>query len=685
MLGNLYLWWFSLVHVLVILFPTDYAVPLNQYILDHEILHVHANHTELSGSKLVARVSFRAYGKNFDLQLKSDPHLFHPNFKATAISRTGSYKITGFDTRQYVKGHAGVMGSFVGGRMIGTRFSGIVVMDNDTYHVAQLENYLSPEDYPDHNTIMYLASDVRYPVDGLRSCSSDFPRLQRLQKVNGMNAGLFLRKKRQFNPDRNTCIIHVVADHEFFGGPGNKAEASSLEQMADHIQSVNAIYRDTAFSNNINNVGVSIYAATVFTDDGPENPLVGSYSVEELLDVFSSSAMDFSSVCLAHLFTYRDFQGTIGLAWVADPTGRYAGGICELGSNNPGGLTNLNTGLTSFLNFGRQLLIGVSVVTVAHEIGHNFGSPHDTTAECIPSSGGNYIMYPSATDGSQPNNRKFSPCSREIMGRTIQAKGFCFVEEPSLMECGNGIVEGSEECDCGSNDAVECAEVDPCCVPGNCTLKEGVVCSPGASSCCTMECVPHASTRVCFDSDNDCTKSQNCTGVSPECPAIQFENGTFCDNYTSTCINGSCIGSVCPKYGAPDCMCEDAAKRCDRCCIFNGTCQSLVTLNQENPALYNISYLAAGSACDNYTGYCNEQHECIKVDNTDILDSLRDIFSNLSLKSIGEWLGDNWYIAVAVVIGSILLVILLQVTYRRKKPTNTQTLTESVPLLHRNQ
>ena len=26
-----------------------------------------------------------------------------------------------------------------------------------------------------------------------------------------------------------------------------------------------------------------------------------------------------------------------------------------------------------------------------------------------------------------------------------------------------------------------------------------------------------------------------------------------------------------------------------------------------SPVLYNISYLAAGSACDNYTGYCNEQ------------------------------------------------------------------------------
>ena len=25
-------------------------------------------------------------------------------------------------------------------------------------------------------------------------------------------------------------------------------------------------------------------------------------------------------MCLGHLFTYRDFKGTIGLAWVADPS-----------------------------------------------------------------------------------------------------------------------------------------------------------------------------------------------------------------------------------------------------------------------------------------------------------------------------------------------------------------------------
>ena len=47
-------------------------------------------------------------------------------------------------------------------------------------------SYLSPDDYPDHNTVVYLASDVHYPTDGVRSCSSDFPRLRGLQ-VNLLN------------------------------------------------------------------------------------------------------------------------------------------------------------------------------------------------------------------------------------------------------------------------------------------------------------------------------------------------------------------------------------------------------------------------------------------------------------------------------------------------------------------
>ena len=41
----------------------------------------------------------------------------------------------------------------------------------------------------------------------------------------------------------------------------------------------------------------------VYIDEGPNNPLVGSYSVEELLDVFSSGAL----VKLFFLTTCKSF------------------------------------------------------------------------------------------------------------------------------------------------------------------------------------------------------------------------------------------------------------------------------------------------------------------------------------------------------------------------------------------
>ena len=36
-------------------------------------------------------------------------------------------------------------------------------------------------------------------------------------------------------------------------------------------------------------------------------------------------------------------------------------------------------------------------------------------------------MYATATDGNLPNNKQFSSCSRDIMGRTIVNNGDCFI------------------------------------------------------------------------------------------------------------------------------------------------------------------------------------------------------------------------------------------------------------------
>ncbi|XP_034722098.1 disintegrin and metalloproteinase domain-containing protein 17-like, partial [Etheostoma cragini] len=138
------------------------------------------------------------------------------------------------------------------------------------------------------------------------------------------------------------------------------------------------------------------------------------WDVKKLLEQFSIDiAEKASNVCLAHLFTYQDFdEGTLGLAYVAPSRPDIPGGLCSKAcpsSTNEHRAIFLNTGLTSTKNYGKTILTKEADLVTTHELGHNFGAEHDpdNMASCAPpeDQGGKYVMYPIAVSGDHNNNK----------------------------------------------------------------------------------------------------------------------------------------------------------------------------------------------------------------------------------------------------------------------------------------
>jgi hypothetical protein len=150
-------------------------------------------------------------------------------------------------------------------------------------------------------------------------------------------------------------------------------------------------------------------------------------------------------------------------------------------------------------------------------------------------------MHP--TDNSVLN--AFSPCSISSMCSGITSRGqSCLVTPGSLRTitagiCGNGIVEGDEQCDCGSEES--CA-ASPCCQEG-CTLTEGSVCDDANDGCCET-CQLRSTGTVCRESLDPCTLVQTCSGADGTCAeSVRLEDKAVCElagETGTTCASGIC-------------------------------------------------------------------------------------------------------------------------------------------------
>uniref|UniRef100_A0A8I5N0A8 ADAM metallopeptidase domain 12 n=1 Tax=Papio anubis TaxID=9555 RepID=A0A8I5N0A8_PAPAN len=323
------------------------------------------------------------------------------------------------------------------------------------------------------------------------------------------------RHKRETLKATKYVELVIVADNREFQRQGKDLEKvkQRLIEIANHVDK---FYRPL-------NIRVVLVGVEVWNDIDKcsisQDPFT---SLHEFLDWRKMKLLPRKSHDNAQLVSGVYFQGTIiGMAPIMSMcTAEQSGGIVMDHSDSPLG----------------------AAVTLAHELGHNFGMNHDTLergCSCqMAAEKGGCIMNPST---GYPFPMVFSSCSRKDLETSLEkGMGMCLFNLPEVREsfggqkCGNGFVEEGEQCDCGEPE--EC--MNRCCNATTCTLKPDAVCAHGL---CCEDCQLKPAGTACRDSSNSCDLPEFCTGASPHCPAnVYLHDGHPCQGVDGYCYNGIC-------------------------------------------------------------------------------------------------------------------------------------------------
>ncbi|KAG7325326.1 hypothetical protein KOW79_011642 [Hemibagrus wyckioides] len=352
--------------------------------------------------------------------------------------------------------------------------------------------------------------------------------------------GMFLRKKRNLPQTRYVELVLVVDNLRF------KLKKSNRVAVKDEVVQL-ANLLDTYFKQlNINIVLVRLEIfekGNPFNVEGNARDVLKRFVDWRKKNLMSRVRNDMSQLILGRTGAYNG--GILGMA--------YVGTVCSAG--NGGGIS---VGRRDRVKFSDDNFQFYSTV-LAHEMGHNLGMNHDTSScqcgasRCIMSAGARSVLRTHSKHTGEHSTflihflivsmcvgvcvysetRLFSSCSgTDFENLVLRGGGVCLLNQPfpnstiSVPKCGNQILEGDEECDCGPPELL-------------------------------------VSGTPCRESVNQCDLPEYCTGQSSFCPPNSYlMDGLTCEGGTAYCYEGRCQTL---DYQCKQLFGQSAVKSNDKC------------------------------------------------------------------------------------------------------------------------
>ncbi|XP_027251195.1 A disintegrin and metallopeptidase domain 3 isoform X2 [Cricetulus griseus] len=453
-----------------------------------------------------AQVSYlvRIEGKAYTFHLEKQSFL-HPRFMAYLNTKSGTLQTDTFLVKAhcFYQGHAAEIPASTVTLNTCSGLRGLLQLENITYGIEPLESSATFE----HMIYQIKNNNIDYsPLrDNLNSQheSQSYRILVKPEKAE--NVSLMKR----------TLRVKIVMDKAMFDHLGSEMGVA-VQKVVHMFGLVNTMFSELKMT-------VMLTSLEIWSD---ENKIETNGDADEVLQrflVWKQNQPSERVKVITYLLLYKDYPDYMGAT--------YHGMAC-----NP----KFTAGIALH---PKTLTVEGFAAVLSQLLGINLGLTYDDVFNCF-CPGSTCIMNPSAIRSQ--GIKVFSSCSMDAFKQLASQPDLdCLREKPEpefealpqVTMCGNNILEGSEECDCGPEET--CIHKN-CCDPEKCTLVRSAECGTGA--CCDKRtCKIAERGRPCRKSTDLCDFPEFCNGSSEFCvPDTKAADLEPCNNKTAYCYGGIC-------------------------------------------------------------------------------------------------------------------------------------------------